>query len=193
MSALCATIAVVLRFAAKISTLGRHVLVPCYNTKKSTVSPDLGCLAKACDFLAFLLLPSPVQQSFCETLVRQKKKEKRARGGRGVLLKAFPSVVHFFSAYEATLNAPPLRCLYQHNKTVRRTLLQGAQGPIRGILLLFPSHLKECTIAAQQVADSFVSQGGNNPSGSPCVCLSLWPLPLCSTRGMGIGTRKRKR
>lgn len=191
MSALFATIAVVLRFAAKISTLGRHDLVSCYSTKKSTVSPDLGCLAKACDFLAFLLLPSPVQQSFCETLGRQKK--KRARGGRGVLLKAFPSVVRFFSAYEATLNAPPLCCLYQHNKTVRRTLLQSAQGPIRGILLLFPSHLKECTIAAQQVGDSFVSQEENNPSGSPCVCLSLWPLLLCSTRGMGIGTRKRKR
>lgn len=188
MSALCATIAVVLRFAAKISSFGQHLLLSCYNTKKkSTVSPDLGCLAKACDFLAFLLLPSPVQQSFCETLVRQKK-----RGGKGVLLKAFPSVVHFFSAYEATL-FPPLCCLYQHNKTVHSTLLQSVQGPIRGILLLFPSHLKECTIAAQQVGISFVSQEENNQSGSSCVCLSLWLLPLCSARGMGIGTRKRKR
>lgn len=59
--------------------------------------------------------------------------KKKGKKGEGGVLKAFPSVVHFSSAYEALL-FPLLCCLYHHNKAWCSILLQSTEGPVRDII-----------------------------------------------------------
>ena len=98
---------------------------------KSTVSPDLHCLAKACDFLTFptanKTAPSPVQQCFIKRCFNKNKQKKK-----GVGVKGFSLSCAFLSEHIRHC------CLYQHNKMLYSILLLFCtEQSIRGYYVYF--------------------------------------------------------